>query len=105
MYEVVATVSLVRREDDRDYHVVLRDDAGASIVVEFADPSCTGAIGSPFAGTLSRARSEFEALGSVTLTGRRVRVRGVGFYDFNHNQTGRSRSCFELHPVVSVAAG
>jgi hypothetical protein len=26
----------------------------------------------------------------------------VGFFDFNHGQTGRSRSCIELHPVLGI---
>lgn len=102
VYEVIATVALVRSEDDRDYHVVLIDEAGSSIVVEFADPACAGAISSPFASTLAQARADFTRLGVGALVGRRVRVRGVGFYDFNHNQTGRSRSCLELHPVLGI---
>jgi len=31
-----------------------------------------------------------------------VRVTGVGFFDVNHLQVGRSRSCMELHPVLSI---
>jgi hypothetical protein len=31
-------------------------------------------------------------------------VRGVGFYDFNHGQRGRSANCIELHPIVSISA-
>jgi hypothetical protein len=102
VYEVTARVSLVRHEDDRDYHVVLVDDAGASIVVEVVDPACSGASFSPFAGTLVNARASFEALGGQSLAGQRVRLRGVGFFDFDHGQTGRSRSCLELHPVLGV---
>jgi hypothetical protein len=51
---------------------------------------------------LSNARLQYQSLGSVA--GRRVRVRGVGFYDFAHEQTGRSASCIELHPVLSITA-
>jgi len=38
-----------------------------------------------------------------TLVGTVVRVRGVGFYDFNHGQRGRSANCIELHPIVLIS--
>ena len=36
------------------------------------------------------------------LRGMTVRVTGVGFFDFNHLQVGRSRSCIELHPMLAI---
>jgi hypothetical protein len=102
VYEVTGVVQLTRDEDDRDVHIALVDpsDASQTIVVEVADSACAGAVQSPYAATLVSARATYQSLG--TLTGRTVRVRGVGFYDFDHGQTGRSRSCIELHPVVSI---
>jgi len=101
VYEVTGIVQVTRNEDDRDVHIALADpnDATKTMVVEVVDPSC--ATTSPFLTTLSNARSQYQSLGS--LTGRRVRVRGVGFYDFAHGQTGRSQSCIELHPVLSIS--
>jgi hypothetical protein len=32
-----------------------------------------------------------------------VRMRGVGFYDFDHGQRGRSKNCIELHPIVFIS--
>lgn len=107
VFEVVARVSLARLEDDHDYHVVLEDpDApGARLVSEVADPNCAGAAQSAFRDMLSVARGSFEALArQAPLAGRLVRVRGVGFYDFNHAQTGRAPNCLELHPVLSIEA-
>jgi hypothetical protein len=100
VYEVVGTVLATRDEDDRDVHLALADpnDVTQTIVVEVADPAC--ATTSPFMTTLSNARLQYQSLGS--LAGRRVRVRGVGFYDFVHGQIGRSASCIELHPVLSI---
>ena len=93
---------VTRNEDDRDVHIALADpnDVTKTVVVEVADPAC--ATTSPFLTTLSNARLQYQSLGS--LVGRRVRVRGVGFYDFAHGQTGRSVSCIELHPVLSITA-
>jgi hypothetical protein len=82
-------------------HIALADpiDPSKTIVVEVVDPAC--ATTSALLTTLSNARVQYEALGS--LVGRQVRVRGVGFYDFAHGQTGRSQSCIELHPVLSIS--
>lgn len=104
VYEVTGIVQLTRNEDDRDVHVALADPADVSqtIVVEVLDPTCPGAAQSPFVFMLTQARMQYQSLGP--LPGRAMRVRGVGFFDFAHGQTGRSRSCVELHPVLSISA-
>jgi hypothetical protein len=109
VYEVTGRVTFVRLEDDRDYHVALADpvDSSSSIVTEVADVACQGAIRSPHRGALETARNGFISLlggkSPSTLVGAMVRVRGVGFYDFNHGQRGRSRSCLELHPILEIS--
>lgn len=108
VYEVVARITLARLEDDRDYHIALADpdDPGATIVTEVADPVCQGVVSSPFLQTLTQARAQWDAIRAgrslASLAGTMVRIRGVGFYDFDHNQTGRSRSCIELHPILGI---
>jgi hypothetical protein len=103
VFEAVGLVQLTRNEDDRDVHIALADpvEPSKTIVVEVADPSCAGAAQSPFVSMLSQAKIQFGSLGSIV--GKRVRVRGVGFYDFAHGQIGRSQSCIELHPVLSMS--
>jgi hypothetical protein len=102
-FEVVARVTLVRNEGDRDYHVAIADPVtGATMVTEVVDPSCGGAAASPHRETLRLVRAQFDALGAGALVGRTVRLRGVGFYDFDHGQTGRAASCLELHPLVGI---
>src|SRR5919197_837060 len=93
VYEVVGIVQLTRNEKDRDVHVALADliEPTKTIVVEVVDPPC--AATSPLTTMLPNAKVQYLALGS--LVGRQVRVRGVGFYDFAHGQTGRSESCIE----------
>jgi hypothetical protein len=100
VYEITGVVMVDRDEDDHDVHVALADPADISktIVTEVVDPAC--ATTSPFISTLTQARSQYQAL--KPLTGRTVRVRGVGFYDFAHGQTGRSQSCIELHPILNL---
>ncbi len=109
VYDIVGRVIYVAHEDDRDYHIVLEDpnDASSSVVTELADTRCAGASISPH---LAALRSVEGMLASVlggdspaSLFGMTVRVQGVGFYDFNHNQRGRSKNCIELHPIVSLS--
>jgi len=108
VFEVVGRIIVARAEDDRDFHIAIADasDASATMVTEVADPGCSGASASPFGQQLQGARASFDAFRAgrslTALAGELVRVRGVGFYDFNHGQTGRSRSCIELHPVLSI---
>ena len=101
VYEATGTIQLTRAEDDHDIHIVLADpaDSTQTIVVEVVDPAC--ATTSPFLSLLTQAKSQYQTLSP--LTGKMVRVRGVGFYDFDHGQTGRSRSCIELHPVTNIS--
>ena len=108
LYEVVGRITLVRLEDDHDYHVAMADpsDGSSTMVTEVVDVACEGAATSPVARDLASARQSFEQLFAgrlpSSLVGTMVRVRGVGFYDFDHGQTGRSRNCLELHPIMSV---
>jgi hypothetical protein len=103
VYEVSGIVLLTANETDHDVHVALADpaDATRTIVVEVVDPNC--AMASPYMTTLSNARLQYQNL-SIR-PGQHVTVRGVGFYDFAHGQTGRSQSCIELHPVLELSAG
>lgn len=101
VYEATGVVQLTRSEDDSDIHIVLSDpdNPTETIVVEVVHPAC--ALSSPYLSTLSQAKATYETLGP--LTGKTVTVRGVGFYDFAHGQTGRSQSCIELHPVIGIS--
>jgi hypothetical protein len=101
VYALVGVVQFTRDESDRDVHVVLADpaDPAKTMVVEVVDPAC--ALASPMLTTFSNARLSYQRFGS--LVGKQVSVLGVGFYDFAHGQVGRSDSCFELHPVLSIS--
>ena len=100
-FEILGRVTVARREADGDYHVALADpQTGETIIVEAVDPLCAHASTSPYLEALQQVRMQL--VGSGSLVGQVVRVRGVGFFDFNHNQTGRSRSCIELHPILGI---
>lgn len=111
VYEVTARIIRIKRERDRDIHVVLADldHPRDHMVVEFGDPDFHKNVLSPQRERLAAAHRMLNALASDSgdrslsdLKGMTVRVAGVGFFDIYHFQSGRSRSCIELHPVTAI---
>jgi hypothetical protein len=108
VFEVTGRITFVAHEDDRDYHVALEDpqNPGFTVVTELADILCVGAVLSPHFTSLSAADAMWRILldgrSATNVVGLTVRVRGVGFYDFNHGQRGRSQNCIELHPILNI---
>lgn len=133
-YTVQGYLSFFKSETDGDYHVVITDAPGdythgpgapngRSMVVEFPNPRCfaghngRGRRTSVLRSQISQARAAFEE-GVSGIDGRhiqdpiKVTVTGVGFFDFDHGQTGRAqphpgvdgqRKVFELHPVTAIS--
>jgi hypothetical protein len=91
---------------DSDYHLVLRDDQGHTMVAEIPSPHCVGA-GSPFASQIANARANFDshftAGPSFQTADVPVQVTGVGFFDFAHGQHGAAPNVIELHPILDIA--
>ena len=105
VWVVNATMTLYKKETDVDYHIVIQDLAGNTMVTEIPCPCCVGA-GSPFAAGVANAREEFDAkltatafFQSVSLP---VQITGVGFFDFIHGQTGVAPNGIELHPILDI---
>jgi hypothetical protein len=109
VFEIVGRVIYLAHEDDRDYHMALEDadDPVATVVTELADTRCSGASMSPHLAALRSVEGMFATMlsGSApsSLVGAMVRIQGVGFYDFDHGQRGRSKNCIELHPIVFIS--
>ena len=111
VYQVVGRIVRVKREPDHDIHIVLEDpdDPRERIIVESDDPDYRGNVSSPFREEIAAARRMVDQLVGPTgseasshVGGLTVRVTGVGFFDMNHFQNGRSRSCIELHPILAI---
>src|SRR5215469_13670976 len=124
VWQLTATLRTFRSESDGDYHLVIADDQGNTIIAEIPNP---GDITTPsyFAEQIATARVAFDnhfqivenistptpaaalaAAGTpqpqfqqaavpVTLT-------GIGFFDFNHGQLGVAPNAIELHPVINI---
>jgi hypothetical protein len=100
-----ATMTLYKKETDVDYHVVVQDRSGNTIVTEIPCPCCVGQT-SPFLSFVTNARQKFDARLSATTSFQPatipVRLKGVGFFDFLHGQTGVAPNGIELHPILDI---
>jgi len=105
VFTIDATLVEYKLETDSDYHLVIQDAAGNTMIAEIPDPACVGA-GSPFATLIQSARQDFDAKYSTTTSFQTanipVQLIGVGFFDFLHGQTGVAPNGIELHPVLDI---
>jgi hypothetical protein len=102
---VTATLTKYKREDDSDYHMVITDHDGNTMIAEAAAPFCLG-TGDPLALLIMQARNQFDnhfsATTSFQTVSEPVRITGVGFFDFLHGQTGVAPNGIEIHPVLNI---
>jgi hypothetical protein len=114
LYRVNGTMTLYKKETDVDYHIVLTDDSGNTIVTEIPSPACILKDGSPrtlvngpFSNGIASARAQFDARFSATPNFQAISVpvqlTGVAFFDFLHGQTGVAPNGIEIHPILNVA--
>jgi uncharacterized repeat protein (TIGR01451 family) len=105
VWVVDGTLTLYKLETDVDYHIVLQDNSGNTIVTEIPLPGCVGPS-SPFAAAIAHARAQFDARLTATTSFQSanipVRVTGVGMFDFIHGQTGVAPNGIELHPIIDI---
>jgi len=107
-YQLSGTLTKYNRQADSDYHLVITDSAGRTMIVELPASNCVGG-GSPFGTGIARARSQFDARFTATTTMKTtstpVTIRGVGFWDYIHGQTGVAPNGIEVHPVLNITFG
>jgi hypothetical protein len=94
----------VRNEADLDLHVVIADDDGYTMIIEFPDQACLSGS-RVFAQANSAKKQLIRLLGNDPVRGNlKIRVTGVVFFDKFHNQSGVAANAVELHPVLAVQA-
>ncbi|HZW50612.1 MAG TPA: hypothetical protein VFF05_02015, partial [Rudaea sp.] len=100
-----ATLTEYKLENDSDYHLVIKDASGNTMIAEIPDPACVGS-GSPFASDIQNARAQFDAKYTATTSFQTVSIPvqliGMGMFDFLHGQTGVAPNGIELHPVLGI---
>ena len=102
-YRITATLGRVSFSDeDGDYHLILTDEAGRTMIAEAPDPVC--AAGSALAPQMAETRGRIEArFRSVPINPHiPVVVTGVGFFDLIHDVEGQAPNAIELHPIVDI---
>ena len=106
-YRLTGTLIKYNKQTDKDYHLVIKDGAGRTMIIELADPNCVS--GSAFGSGISRARSQFDARFTATSTMKStstpVTVKGIGFWDYKHGQIGVAPNGIEIHPVLDITFG
>ncbi len=100
-----ATLREYKLAVDSDYHLVIADSKGNTMIAEIPDPAAL-ASGSRFMHGIQVARTEFDHRYLATSIFRTVNVpvclRGIGFFDFHHDQTGMAPNAIEIHPVLDI---
>ncbi len=105
VYVLNATLKKYALMFDLDYHMVIADASGHTMIAEIPSPNCVPA-NSPFAVGIAHARAQFDAMFAVTDTFQNVdvpvRITGVGFFDYLEGQAGQAPNGIELHPILDV---
>jgi hypothetical protein len=96
-------VTEIKSESDNDYHLVLNDGSGHTMIGEVPCPGCVGST-SPFSCFITRARGEVDVIGTTTSTNYAT-IIGIPFFDYAHGQTGVAPNAIELHPILSICFG
>ncbi len=104
-YEVTGYITLIKAEADRDYHIVLTDNNGRTMIVESTHPDC--AQKSRFKPEIDQVRAALDQafkgpINKPIKTRKLATVTGVGFFDRIHGQTGVAPNGIELHPILQV---
>jgi hypothetical protein len=107
-WRLSATLVKYVRSYDSDYHLVIRDEAGRTMIAEIPDPNCIP-VGSPFKTGIAHARSQFDGVLTPTTsfqdTNVPVTLTGIGFFDHDEGQEGIAPNGIELHPVIDIIFG
>jgi hypothetical protein len=108
VFQVHAMLTQYKLESDSDYHLVINDASGNTMITEIPNPTSVGSS-SPLLSRIQNARSEFNAqytpTSSFQTANVAVTVTGVGFFDFLHGQTGVAPNGIELHAVLDIQFG
>jgi len=105
VFQLHATLTEYKLELDSDYHLILSDGSGNTMISEMASPACVGSSSLLLSG-IQNARSEFDARYTPTSNFQTanvpVTITGVGFFDFLHGQAGVAPNGIELHAVLDI---
>lgn len=105
------TLIRIQKSIDLDYHLVVQDQKGKTMITESSDPSCAPPGSSALSSQISTARQQIDtAIPNVSTNAldpnETVTLRGVGFWDFAPNfATGQAKNGIEIHPIIDICFG
>ncbi len=103
---IEATLKAYKREPDEDYHLVIEDDDGNTMVAEIVNLRCVRSRNEIIRQKIEQVREAFD--GKFNVTGRyqetntKVRLVGVPFFDRPHGARGGADNGIEIHPVLQI---
>ena len=108
VWEIKGEIIKFKPEADGDFHVVIVDPQGRTMIIELPDSDCLH--GSPFNKLADAARKHFDERFPPTKSKRmrslkkgvKATILGIGFFDKIHGQTGVAPNGMELHPVLKI---
>lgn len=106
MWTVTAFLTKKKNEKDEDYHLIMDDGTGRSLVAEIPSPNCVAETPEPLKSMILEARSDFDdwfMKQTKKTFFQKVRMTGIGFFDRVHGSEGESPNGIELHPVIKIA--
>jgi hypothetical protein len=102
------TVIMAGEEDDNDFHLVLIDNAGDSMIIEIPSPDdCPEVSTHKEEYRIARAKAE-SLFGVITsqsihcVPRKDITAVGYGFFDKKGHGKGHSRNGREIHPVLRI---
>jgi len=107
VWRITGTLLRVKEEQDSDFHLSIADSGGRTMITEIPAPACVSS--SPFLPSERYVRSlftsDFHPTTSWQRPGVKITVKGVGFFDFLHGQSGVAPNGIELHPLLGFSLG
>jgi hypothetical protein len=104
-YQLTAWVTAYKLEVDSDIHLIVKDSAGRAMIAEIPNPPCVGTT-SRWRSLITSARSVWTTHYHTTTTWhylyRSITLRGLGFFDPPHGQSGHAPNYIELHPIIYI---
>ncbi|MDQ2817708.1 MAG: hypothetical protein M3T49_05780 [Candidatus Eremiobacteraeota bacterium] len=100
----------IKSNPDFDYHLVVQDPQGRTMILESPNPLCEQTVPSRFRGQMTVVRRTLDADFTVTPGGQDpnvpITVSGIGFFDYTYfGNYGAAPNGIELHPLLSFCAG
>lgn len=112
VYQIEGYMTEYIKQQDDDYHLILADGHGHSMVAEVVDPNCIKGAnddGGPsrFDAELKQAATDFGVIvadtdGSKLDPPVHVRITGVGFFDKRGHGRGQAPNTMEMHPILKI---